>query len=405
VASTATPQDDVLLSGTRWALAGFFVSGLLLSFTGSILPAWGHHLRGDYLTIAGYFLWLAAGILISLRPAGALLPSKGIAFVLTCGCATGCVSILFLAAVGPPAQAEWRMLGLAALGGAAGLLQPAIFQAISPVYVLDRAAAVNLAGALFGGGCLAMALLVAGTFYVYTVPSILVLVAAIPGLFAIAYAGKRYPGHPAVQHVSFIEGLRQVHSPVAVLLALLLLFQFGNEWAMAGWLPLFLVQRLGLSPERSLELLALYWVALISGRIVAQSALARISHAKLLFYSAIVAVFGSLVLAVTDNRFGGVAGVILIGAAWAPIYPLVVEKIGGSFSYYHPGLFNGIFSLAFGGALLAPSSIGVLASIWGIRAVMVLPVVGTIIVLMLVLAIWLQAGLSSYYGRRRAASP
>jgi hypothetical protein len=405
VAGTATSQDRVPLSGTRWALAGFFVSGLLLSFTGSILPAWGHHLRSDYLTISGYFLSLAAGILISLRVAQALLSAKGIAFVLTCGCASGCAAILFLAAVGPPTQAGWRMLGLATMGGAAGLLQSAIFQAISPLYVLDRASAVNLAGALLGGGCLAMALLVAGTFYVYTVPSILVLVAAIPGLFALAYAVKRYPGHPLAQQVSIREGLAQVHSPLAVLLALLLLFQFGNEWAMAGWLPLFLMQRLGLSPERSLELLALYWVALISGRVVAQSALARISHAKLLFSSAVVAVFGALVLAVTDNRFGGVAGVILIGAAWAPIYPLVVEKIGGSFSYYHPGLFNGIFSLAFGGALLAPSSLGVLASIWGIRAVMVVPVVGTILVLGLVLAIWLQARLAAYYGKGRAVSP
>jgi hypothetical protein len=401
VVTAATPQA----SGTRWALAGFFVSGLLLSFTGSILPAWGHHLRSDYLTIAGYFLSLAAGILVSLRLAQVLLSAKGIAFVLTCGCASGCLAILFLAAVGPPAQAGWRMLGLAAMGAAAGLLQSAIFQAISPMYVLNRAAAVSLAGALLGGGCLAMALLVAGTFYVYTVPSILVLIAAIPGLFAVAYARTRYPGRPLAQQVSFREGLAQVHSPLAVLLALLLLFQFGNEWAIAGWLPLFLVQRLGLSPERSLELLGLYWVALISGRVVAQSALARINHAKLLFSSAVVSVFGALVLAVTDNRFGGLAGVILIGAAWAPIYPLVVEKIGGSFSYYHPGLFNGIFSLAFAGALLAPSSLGVLASIWGIRAVMVVPVVGTIMVLGLVLAIWVQARLATYYGKGRAVSP
>ena len=255
------------------------------------------------------------------------------------------------------------MLGLAVIGSAAGLLQAAIFQAISPMYLIDRAAAVNLAGALLGGGCLAMALLVAGTFYVYTVPSILILVAAVPGLFAAAYAGMHYPDRPLPQHVSLLDGFRQVHSPVAILLALLLLFQFGNEWAMAGWLPLFLVQRLGLSPERALELLALYWVALIAGRVISQSALHRVSHAKLLFFSAVVAVFGSIVLAVTNNRFGGLAGVVLIGAAWAPIYPLVVEKIGSRFSSYQPGLLNGVFSLAFAGALLAPSSLGVLARV------------------------------------------
>jgi FHS family glucose/mannose:H+ symporter-like MFS transporter len=405
VVAAPTSQDDRPLPGTRRALAGFFVSGLLLSFTGSILPAWGYHLRSDYLTIAGYFLSLATGILISLRLAQVLLRAKGIAFVLSCGCAVGCGAILFLAFVGPPVEAWWRMFGLACIGGAAGLLQSAIFQAISPIYVLDRAAAVNLAGALLGGGCLAMALLVAGTFYVYTVPSILVLVAAIPGLFAGAYARTRYPARPLPQHLSIRDGLRQAHSPVTALLALLLLFQFGNEWAMAGWLPLFLVQRLGISPERSLQLLAVYWLALIVGRVVSQSALPRISHARLLFVSAVLAVFGSIVLAVTENRSGGLAGVILIGAAWAPIYPLVVESIGNRFSNYHPGLFNGIFSLAFAGALLAPSSLGVLASIWGIRAVMVLPAAGTIIVLALVMAMWLQARLSAGHGKSRSASP
>ena len=44
----------------------------------------------------------------------------------------------------------------------------------------------------------------------------------------------------------------------------------------------------------------------------------------------------------------------LIGAGFATIYPLVAEKIGHRFTYYHPGLFNGIFSFAMVGAMLAP---------------------------------------------------
>jgi hypothetical protein len=377
----------------------------LLSLPGAIVLAWGHHLRGDYLTIALYFLALTAGILVSLRVAQILLPSRGISFVLSSGCVVACAAILFLAGAGPPRPALWRTLGLAAVGSAAGLLQAAVFQAISPMYRLDRAATVNLAGTLLGGGCLAMALLVAGTFYVYTVPSILMLAAAIPGLFAVAYARMRYHVRPLPQQVSIIDGIKQARSPVAVLLALLLFFQFGNEWAMAGWLPLFLVRRLGISPERSLELLALYWVALIAGRIAMQSVLPVVSHARLLLFSALAAVFASLLLALTNNRFGGMMGVILLGAAWAPIYPLVIEKIGDRFAYYQPGLFNGIFSLAFVGGLLAPSSVGVIAALWGIQALMVLPVGGTIVVLTLILAIWVEARVSTVQSSRSSASP
>ena len=244
-----------------------------------------------------------------------------------------------------------------------------------------------------------MALLVAGTYYVYTVPSILILISLVPGFFAIHYARTKYPARPAPQNVSLTEGLKQFRSPVAILFALLLFFQFGNEWAIAGWLPLFLVQRLGISPAQSLEMLALFWVALIGGRLAAQSVLTRASHARLLGWSAAAAVFGMVILGFTDNRFGAFVGILLVGTAYAPIYPLVIEKIGNRFPEYHPGLFNGIFSLAMTGALLAPCSLGALAEIWGIGIVMVLPAAGTFMVLMLVAAIWIEARIASYRSR------
>ena len=76
-----------------------------------------------------------------------------------------------------------------------------------------------------------------------------------------------------------------MRSPGAVLFSLLLFFQFGNEWAVAGWLPLFLIQRLGISPATSLLMLALYWLALLVGRVVAQWILPRVRHARLLVWS------------------------------------------------------------------------------------------------------------------------
>ncbi len=66
-----------------------------------------------------------------------------------------------------------------------------MFHAISPIYQQDRAATVNFAGLLFGLGSLVTALLVAGTYYVYNVPSILILFAVLPGLYAVVcYKGN-----------------------------------------------------------------------------------------------------------------------------------------------------------------------------------------------------------------------
>ena len=51
--------------GPRKALAGFFVSGILLGFLGAILPSWGHHLQPDYWMVGLYFVALILGVLLS----------------------------------------------------------------------------------------------------------------------------------------------------------------------------------------------------------------------------------------------------------------------------------------------------------------------------------------------------
>ena len=141
-------------------------------------------------------------------------------------------------------------------------------------------------------------------------------------------------------------------------------------------------------------LLALYWLSLIVGRISAQSILQKISHARLLFGSMLAAIFGCLILSATNNLFGAVTGILLLGGGFASIYPLVVEKIGHRFPYYHPGFFNGIFSFALVGGLVAPWLLGHLAEFFGVGIVMALPAAGSVLVLVLLLLIWLEARMS-----------
>jgi fucose permease len=198
--------------------------------------------------------------------------------------------------------------------------------------------------------------------------------------------------------------LRDFKNPGAVLFSLLLFFQFGNEWSIAGWLPLFLIRRLGISPADSLLLLALYWGALLVGRLVAQIILKRANRALLLMGSIVSALMGTIVLSSTNNLFGAIMGVLFVGAGYASIYPLVVEKIAHRFPYYHPGFYNGLFSLAMTGGFLAPWLLGYFAEAWGIQAVMLLPMLGTCMVFVLVLLIMLESKLSSLSEITRAGS-
>jgi fucose permease len=389
IASTTTATRA---PGSGSALAGFLVSGFLLALLGAILPAWGYHRDPpDFIAVGNYFLSLAIGIVVAARFARPIMLRRGLSFLLVFACALSCIALLYLAVVSPPLSDWWRVAGLLVLGAGAGLLNLALFHAISLSYQADAAGTVNKGGILYGLGCLAATLLVAGTFYAYTVPSILVFMALVPGFFAGVYAGKSWATPLPGTQTTMRQALQDFRSPGAVLFALLLFFQFGNEWSIAGWLPIFLIRRIGLSPSGSLTILALYWLFLITGRLVAAAILPRVHHGRLLLGSMLSAIFGCMMLYFTDNAFGASVGACFVGAGFASIYPLVAEIIGRRFPYYHPAFFNGIFSFALVGGLLAPATLGYAASIWGVGVVMGIPLMGTFLVMALMLLIWLEA--------------
>ncbi len=345
--------------------------------------------------MGNYFLSMNLGIGASLAAVRFLIRKRDISRSLIIASSLAYASFMFLAFVPVAASPWWRMAGLFGIGCGAGLLNTGVFQAVSRLYQRDRTATLNLAGVLFGLGCVLIPVLIAGTFYAYTVQSILILVALIPAGFIVLYARSRFSLETPAGESSWRRALADFKTPTAVLFTLLLFFQFGNEWSIAGWLPLFLMQRLGISAESSLLMLALYWLALQVGRVAVFWLLPAVSHGKLLMGSVAAALFGCTILSSTDNRFGAVAGILLVGGGFASVYPLVAEKIRGRFPYYHPGFFNGIFSFALTGGLLAPWSLGFFADMWGIRVVMALPLLGTLMVFVLLLLIWAEAKLKA----------
>jgi len=379
-------------AGGGKALAGFLLSGFLLALLGAILPAWGYHRDpSDFVAVGNYFLSLALGLVAASFLARRIMVRRGLSFLLVFGCSLSCISLAYLAMVSPPLSAWWRAAGLVSLGIGAGILNLALFFAIGRKYQADPADTVNLGGAWYGLGCVTATLLVAGTFYAYSVPGILVFMAVVPAIFAVLYARETYRAIPEGAHPTLRQAFEDFRSLGAVLFAVLLFFQFGNELSIAGWLPILLIRRIGLSPPAALGDLALYWLALMTGRLISAAILPHVHHLRLLFGSAAAAIFACVVLYFTNNGFGAATGAILLGAGYASVFPLVLEAIGRRFPYYHPGFFNGIFSFALAGGLLAPATVGYAASRWGVGVVLGIPFTGTCAVLVLILLIWLES--------------
>ena len=95
-------------------------------------------------------------------------------------------------------------------------------------------------------------MLISGTFYLYTAAAIQVWIAVIPALFGWMYWTRVSRRSRSRLSLRRMRRFPSCAAPGAVLLSLLLFFQLGNEWALAGWLPLFLSQRLGISPPSAL---------------------------------------------------------------------------------------------------------------------------------------------------------
>jgi fucose permease len=365
-----------------------------MCFPGAVLPSWGHHIGEDFLIVGAYFLAVSAGMLASVKVAAFLLARRDVRFLVVAGCLLAAAAFLLLAFAAPPAEWWSRAAGLLLVGLSAGILNRSAFQSVSLIWSRDAASTVNLAGIMFGLGCLLMAMLLSNAFYVYSGRSSLILLAFLPAFAAALFARCDFAGPVPHRDVTASEIWSGLRSPAAVLFSLLLFFQFGNEWTIAGWITVFATHRAGVNPEDALQMLGAFWLALLVGRVAAQSLLVHVGHGKLLFSSALAAMFGCIVLMATNNPGGAWAGILMLGGGSAMIYPLAVEKIGHRFPDYHPGFFNGIFSLGVAGGLLAPGAVALPAHWFGVWAVMALPLLGTVMVLLLTILIWIEARIS-----------
>ena len=208
------------------------------------------------------------------------------------------------------------------------------------MYQRDPAATVNLGGVFFGFGCCASALLVAGTFYLYSISVVLRIFALVPLFFAFLYFRRYSSQSQIVSPPPVAEVFKDFLTPGAIMFALLLFFQSGSEWSLAGWLPLYLIRHLGMSPVNAVWMLSLYWFALLIGRVISVYLLTKVRHSRLLLTSAASALFGCLLLISTHNQLGATVGTLFCGAGFAVIYPLVVEGIGRRFPLLSPGDFQ-----------------------------------------------------------------
>ena len=376
------------------ALRALVVSGLLLAVPGGLLPLWGFHIQTDFARAGDYFIAVGVGL-----AAGALLAQKwgkrvAGSRLLGYSCFVAAAAIVLLAFAAPPAGFALGFTALLIAGVAAGALHAGMLRLIGPAWQSNPAGISLTGGIYFAAGSAIASVLLAWCFEAANAPRLIAIIAVVPALAGSSILLRPGWASPAPlaetpPAVSRRPGVNDLRSVLAIVFALLLFFQFASEFSIAGWLPVYLIDRLGISPHSAVDLLALYWFALAAGRLGAARLLPHVRRGILLAGSAFCALFGCAALLGATTQFGTVIAILLAGMGFSTIYPLASERISTRFSSYHPGYFDGIFTFALPGAMLVPFAVGHAAADFGLRVVPVAAMIGSCVVLLLLLVIWL----------------
>lgn len=362
--------------------------GFLLAMPGGLLPLWGYHIRPAFALASLYFLALGAGLTAGAFAGLRLRARCGHPRLLTAGGFGAALALLLLAVSQPPAALWYQCLAMLVSGAAAAVINTAVFGLVETAWEQNPARVTLTGGAFFSAGSATAAWVLSECLDLSNATRLLALTALLPAAAAVAWARLPLTGI-APNHTETPAPAKDLRTILAFLFALLLFFQFACEWSIAGWLPVYLVDRMGMSPAGAVRMLALYWIALMLARITAAGLLPYVRHGRMLGFSAFCAVFGNAALFGSGTRVGVLVGILFVGAGFSVIYPLAAERIASRFSSYHAGHFNGVFTFALLGGVLAPFVLGNAAALWGLGIMPWVVIAGSCMVFGMILLLWL----------------
>jgi fucose permease len=122
--------------------------------------------------------------------------------------------------------------------------------------------------------------------------------------------------------------------------------------------------------------LAGYFLAMMLARFAAVKLLRVVNDNHLVAAAGALAALATGLLLVARTPLTAAACAVLIGAAYAPIYPTTLGMAGDRFPRFAGTMFSVLFSIALIGGMTFPWAAGHAANSWGFRASLAIPLVG-----------------------------
>ena len=259
-------------------------------------------------------------------------------------------------------------LGVAFIGLGGGVLNVATNGVVADTADSGKAANLSLLGVFFGIGAVGVPFTLGALGNLASQQSVLAIVGALAALSAIATVLTGFPKPKQPQSFPLGKALALVREAPLLLFGLMLFLQSGMEITVGGWTSTFAREVLALSGRAALFFLSLYWLGTMLARLVLGSLLKTIAPRRVLAASLALAFFGVLLLITAHATTVAAAGVFLVGAGFAAVFPVVLGWLGERYQALSGTAFSIALVMALTGGMILPYTTGVIGERYGMRA-------------------------------------
>jgi len=382
------PASAARLQFSAWA--GIFVFGIVMAILGAILPSLFERIGFGAGAAGNLFLTMNFAMLVTSLFFGPLVDRFGFKTVLAVSALLVALAFFLLS----QASTYGLVLGAAAvLGLGGGGLNGGTNALTSELHDGDkRGAALNVLGIFFGFGALSIPFLIGTLREALGLPRILILAALLSLVPFIFYLLLRFPRAKHAQGFPIKAAAGIARDPLLWLTGFILFFQSANEFTVGGWISTYLQTAFGLGAGAAALVLAAYWAAVMSGRLISSRLVRAVRNETLILWSAVLALAAALLMALAPSGAAAGAGAVLIGFGFAAIYPTTLAIVGTSFAAFTGTAFSVVIALGLVGGMLAPWLAGKIAEASSLRQGLIIPVVNCAMIVLLTAVVGRKTG-------------
>jgi len=385
--TTAAPAGStVSRRGVLFTVAclGMLAFGIVLTTLGAVLPSLVARFGIDKSAAGALFVLMSFGILVGSVVFGPIVDLRGYRGVLMLAAALIALGLAGIAYA--PGLASLRIaIVLVGLGG--GVINGATNALVADVSAGERSAGLSLLGVFFGVGAVGVPFVLALLLGRFSYSALVAGVAAIVLVPLVIAAIAHFPAPKQAQGFPIAAAGRLLRDPVLLLMGLMLFLESGMEITVGGWTATYFQEEIGLTGQRALVFLSLYWFGMMLVRLALGWLLRRASPARVMLACLAVAFVGALLLIGTGSVMAAGAGVFLLGCGFAATYPVVLGFVGDRYEQLSGTAFSVVIVMALVGGMLFPYAAGALGAAYGLRESFVMIPVALVLLAMLLFVV------------------